>query len=412
MTSGNERIERIRGALQNVGLDALICVLPSDVLLLSGYWPVVGTAVAVATRDGRVAVLAPEDEQELSAHSWATEVRTYSPGSLNSLSGPTDAVREPLGELLRHVGVERGRLGYETRSIFEESTYAAAYTLQANIHQILMGIAPHAQITPGDDAIAQLRSALTTQEVSRVRLACEIGSAAYVTATRSLRPGRHEAEVAAAYEMPMVIDGLAHAGVERAAASVYCMSGPNSALAGAAYARTRNRELQGGDFVLVHCNSTIDGYWTDITRTYCLGEPDARQRAIYDAVFEAREAALAAICPGAAAADVDRAARDVLTQHGFGEYFTHGVGHNMGFSAISPDFPPRLHPASPDHLDVGMTFNIEPSVYIKGYGGVRHCDVVTVHEHGPEVLTPFQSSLEEMIVDNGATRAFNPAHGN
>src|SRR6185312_6073097 len=101
------------------------------------------------------------------------------------------------------------------------------------------------------------------------------------------------------------------------------------------------------------CNSYVDGYWTDITRTYCLGRPDARQQAMYEAVFAARAAALDAIRPGVAAVDVDSAARRVLAERGFGKEFTHGVGHNVGFSAISAEYPPRLHPASPDHLAVG-----------------------------------------------------------
>jgi Xaa-Pro aminopeptidase len=214
-----------------------------------------------------------------------------------------------------------------------------------------------------------------------------------------LRQGLHEPEVAASFAAPMSIDGLAQEGVQRAGAFTWCMSGPNSALAGAAYARTHNRELRPGDLVLVHCNSYIDGYWTDITRTYSLGEPDGRRREMYDAIFAARAAALAAIRVGARAAAVDAAARNVLTERGYGQYFTHGVGHNVGFSAISPDFPPRLHPASPDRLTAGMTFNIEPSIYIDGYGGIRHCDVVTVHEDGLEVLTPFQAQVEELVIE-------------
>jgi Xaa-Pro aminopeptidase len=74
------------------------------------------------------------------------------------------------------------------------------------------------------------------------------------------------------------------------------------------------------------------------------------------------------------------------------------VGHNVGFSAISAEFPPRLHPASPDRLAEGMTFNVEPSIYIKGFGGLRHCDVVTVRADGPELLTPFQADLADLIL--------------
>jgi Xaa-Pro aminopeptidase len=88
----------------------------------------------------------------------------------------------------------------------------------------------------------------------------------------------------------------------------------------------------------------------------------------------------------------------VLTQHGFGQYFTHGLGHNVGFSVISADYPPRLHPASNDCLEIGMTFNIEPAIYLEGYGGIRHCDVVLLGETGAEVLTPFQASLDQLVV--------------
>ncbi len=177
------------------------------------------------------------------------------------------------------------------------------------------------------------------------------------------------------------------------------MSGEHSALAGGAYARTRDRALRGGDLVLIHCNSYVDGYWTDITRTYMLGAPSPRQREIHEAIFAARAAALAAIRPGARAADVDAAARGVLTERGFGPYFTHPTGHNVGFSAISAESPPRLAEGSADVLEPGMVFNVEPAVYLMDYGGVRHCDVVTVTKGGAEVLTPFQATVEELTVD-------------
>jgi Xaa-Pro dipeptidase len=393
-----ERLSRITTALQDVGLDALACTIPENVLMLSGYWPVVGTALAVATRDGRTAVLAPEDEQELATNGWADEVRTYRPGSLTELMSPAEAVHEPLGALLRDLGVAGGRIGYEDDSIYQGSTYAAMYLYQASIGSGLGAAAPSASLTSGAVLVTQLRSSLTPQEVSRVHLGCEIAGAAFDSAARDIRPGLGEPEVAAAFARPIEILALEHPNVQRAGAFTWCMSGQNSALAGAAYARTRGRELRRGDLVLVHCNSYVDGYWTDITRTYCLGEPSERQRAMYDAVFAARAAALHAIRPGVRAADVDAAARQVLTERGFGEYFTHGVGHNVGFSVISAEFPPRLHPASPDRLTVGMTFNLEPSIYIKGYGGLRQCDVVTVREDGPEVLTPFQTELGELII--------------
>lgn len=399
MTRGAERIDRIRAALEAANLDALICTLPENVLMLTGYWPVVGTTVAVATAKGNIAVLAPEDEHELAASGWANEVRTYAPGSLTALISPEEAVRDPFRALLDGLDLTEGRLGYEDGSNYEGSSYAATYLYQATIGGILDDTAPGAILLSGKDPIWTLRSALTEDEVDRVRLGCQIAGRAFTSASRTITAGQREPDVAVAFSTPMTVRGLSDPNIQRAGAYTYCMSGPNAALAGAAYARTRDRVLRAGDLVLVHCNSYIDGYWTDITRTYVMGQPDSRQRHIYEAVFEARDAALAAIRPGVRAAAVDASARDVLTDRGLGEYFTHGLGHNVGFSTISADFPPRLHPASPDRLDAGMTFNIEPSVYIKGYGAVRHCDVITIHDDGPEVLTPFQSDMAHLVVE-------------
>jgi Xaa-Pro aminopeptidase len=234
--------------------------------------------------------------------------------------------------------------------------------------------------------------------VDQVAHACQAAGAAFTAASAGMRAGLREPDVAGGVTARLEARGLAEPGAVRAGGFAWCMSGPNAALAGAAYARTRNRELRAGDVVLVHCNAQMNGYWTDITRTYSLGEPDKQRREMFEAMLAARAAALAAIRPGAAAADVDAAARAVLTARGYGAAFTHGVGHNVGFSAISAEFPPRLRPDSPDRLEVGMTFNIEPAIYLEGNCGMRHCDVVTLRETGPEVLTPFQARLDELII--------------
>jgi Xaa-Pro aminopeptidase len=148
----------------------------------------------------------------------------------------------------------------------------------------------------------------------------------------------------------------------------------------------------------MHANSCANGYWTDITRTYTLGEPDDRKQQLYSAIFEARDGALNAIRPGVCARDVDAAARDSLARSGYAQEFKHSTGHGVGFSAISANALPRLHPASDDVLEVGMVFNVEPAVYFEGYGGIRHCDMVAVGPDGAEVLTDFQSELPKLLL--------------
>ncbi len=393
MPRGSERIERVAAALREANLEALVCALPTNVLLLSGYWPVVGASIALATRDGRVAVLAPEDERELAEGGWAGVIDAFQPGA-----DAVAAARAPLARLAGAVGIDGGRIGYEDGAFFEQSSYAAMHVFGPATAPLVRRALPRATLVPATGVIRSLRAAMTGEELARVRVACAVATIAFTQGAAALRAGLREPEAAALFEAPLSVRGLGRPGVARAGGFVWCMSGEHSALAGAAYARTRDRALRGGDLVLIHCNSYVDGYWTDITRTYMLGAPSPRQREIHEAIFAARVAALAAIRPGARAADVDAAARGVLTERGFGPYFTHPTGHNVGFSAISAESPPRLSPGSADVLEPGMVFNVEPAVYILDYGGARHCDVVTVTEDGAEVLTPFQATVEELTV--------------
>jgi Xaa-Pro aminopeptidase len=172
--------------------------------------------------------------------------------------------------------------------------------------------------------------------------------------------------------------------------NVLLLSGywPVTGLAVAIAAASR-KPLQVGEPVLVHCNSYADGYWTDLTRTYVLGEPDERLSHIFDAILAARSAALNAIRPGIAASEVDKAARSALADAGYGNAFRHPTGHGVGFSAINHDEWPRIHPCSDRMLEEGMVFNVEPGIYISGYGGIRDCNMVAVTGDGHELLTPF-----------------------
>jgi Xaa-Pro dipeptidase len=140
---------------------------------------------------------------------------------------------------------------------------------------------------------------------------------------------------------------------------------------------------------MIHANTTGDGYWTDISRTYVVGAPNEQQECMTAAIAEARTAALNAVVPGVEARQVDTAARNVLTRYGYGDALKHSTGHGVGFAAADPNAHPRIHPASKDVLREGMTFNIEPAIYIEGIGGMRHCDVVACTSSGAKVLTDF-----------------------
>ena len=390
---GRERIARIQDVLKSANLDAVICTLPSSVLMLSGYWPVIGTGMAVVTADGIVAVLAPQDEMHFAEHGWASRIGTFSPGALDKITTPALAASDPLRKLLHDLKLECTRIGYEYGEASEPASYAGMHVYGQAVVEMLRYAAPSAALAPANVLLDRLAAAKTPPEVDRIRLACQIAGEAYAHGRTQLDDCRTEAEIASVYRAGFSVFGMNKPDVLRADGLAWCMSGPNSARAGAAFAHTGNRQLQRGDLVLIHSNSYIDGYWTDITRTQALGEITDKQHKIFAAIREARRAAFDAIRPGARAADVDAAARDVIRRHGFGDNFPHCLGHGVGFAAISANAHPRIHPQSDEILESGMTFNIEPAIYIEGYGGARHCDMVAVTNNGMELLTDFQSEL-------------------
>jgi Xaa-Pro aminopeptidase len=386
-----ERIQRIQDALRDNHLDALVCALPAYVLMVSGYWPVVGTSIAVANKEGAIALVVPEDENELAQHGGADRIITYEPITLTEMRRVSKAVVGPLHTALAELGLERAAIGFEWGEASQPASYASMHLFGGSIHDVLSAAAPAAMMRAADEMISRLAGTKTSIEVERIRRSCRIARLAFDSGIEALMPGMTEAEVAATFAVPLSTAGLRHEGVQRADGFIYCMSGPNSAQAFGAYARTRARVVEPGDLVLVHCNSYANGYWTDITRTYHVGEADEPLQQMYSAVFDARHAALMAIHPGVKASEVDAAARNVLADRGFGDAFKHGTGHGVGFAAISANAVPRIHPVCNDRLETGMVFNIEPAIYIEGFGGLRHCDLVAVTAAGGEVLTDFQT---------------------
>jgi Xaa-Pro aminopeptidase len=394
MQPDHERRQRTARAITDAGLAAVACALPSNVLLLTGgYWPVVGTAVAVAAADGRVAVVLPADEAGELAAGFADVVRTFEPGSLHDLRSATDAIVGPLAEAIAELGVPAGgRWGYEQAADVQPRSYVAVHAYRMSLRRVLRAAIGRAPLAAADRLLRGLRSSCTPAEIDRVRRACGVAAGAYDVARQRLRPGVTEVSVAAHARA-----ALAEGGDGRDDGFLAVMSGPRSAAAAGAFARSSANPLVAGELALVHCNNQVGGYWTDVTRTFCLGRPTDEQSRMYDAVFAARSAALAAIRPGARAAAVDAAARSVLAGHGFDDgQFKHGLGHGVPFAAIAAGERPRLHPRSPDVLAVGNVFNIEPAIYLDGRQGLRHCDVVAVTDGGAEVLTPWLCEPEEL----------------
>jgi Xaa-Pro aminopeptidase len=141
--------------------------------------------------------------------------------------------------------------------------------------------------------------------------------------------------------------------------------------------------------VFVDLGARVNGYWSDVTRTYVVGPADRKQLELYGVINEAIEAAEVAVKPGAKARNVDASARRVIERHGYGKYFNTNVGHGIGISSGYP----LLGPSSDDILGDGQTITIEPGIYIPGYGGIRIEEDILVTEDGARQLTTFPRNL-------------------
>lgn len=373
--------------MEAAGLECLVCFSPAHVLLLSGYWPVMGSSVGVFTRSGEVVVLLPEDELDLAKATTEAELIAYRPVTLQRLDRPAEALAAPLRSLAKRLKLAGGSVGTALRDYTQPNPYPAMHHFHHTTMHLAQELCPGATIVAADDLLEQMQAVKTPTEIALMKRAAHRAKAGFDAAAAMIAAGRREDEVAASAEAAFA--RVANDGFERGFGQFFCMSGPNSTAAAGAYARTRRRLLERGDVVMIHANTTGDGYWTDISRTFVVGEANAQQRERQEAIAEAREAALRAIAPGVKARAVDSAAREVLTRRGFGDAFKHGTGHGVGFAAVDANARPRLHPASDDVIEEGMTFNVEPAIYIEGVGGMRHCDVVACGADGAEVFTDF-----------------------
>ena len=387
MKNDVQRCDLLKSAMEQAQLTGLLCCSPTDVLMLTGYWPVMGASLAFALADGTVCAIVPKDEFELASATSDARIVTYEPETLHRLTSPAESIVDPLRQLLNEISLAKGSIGLALDDATVAVPYQAINIFRDAISGVLHSAQPGLTSVSAGETIKRLKGVMTRLEIEQLRRAAGLASAGFAEAECAIVAGRREDEVAA--DVGAAFDRVANTGFERGLGFFFCMSGPNSATAAGAFAQTRRRVLEQGDLVMIHTNTAGDGYWTDITRTYVVGAPSERQQRMYAAIAEARQAALQAVAPGVSTKLVDAAARDVLTQHGFGAQFKHAAGHGVGFAAADPNAIPRIHPESTDILQPGMTFNIEPAIYFDGYGGMRHCDVIACTEAGAEVLTDF-----------------------
>ena len=242
---------------------------------------------------------------------------------------------------------------------------------------------PGTRYTALSDALPMLRAVKDAAELDRLAAAGAAADAAFEEIRRVAFAGRRESEVAA--DLAGLLRRFGHEQVD----FTIVASGPNGA---DPHHEADDRVIRQGDTVVLDFGGLKDGYGSDTSRTVHVGEPDDEERAVHDVVRAAQEAGFAAVRPGAACQDVDRAARAVVDDAGYGAYFIHRTGHGIG---VTTHEPPYMVEGETRPLVPGMCFSVEPGIYLPGRFGVRIEDIVTVTEDGGRRLN---NTSREMVI--------------
>ncbi len=230
--------------------------------------------------------------------------------------------------------------------------------------------------------IEELRIIKMSDEVKKLQDAISMAEKACRKGIESLHPGIEEIEVAHQISTYLSERGL------KTAFDTIAASGERSAMP---HGQPTHRKIGEGDVIVIDMGAIWEGYHSDITHTVCLGNPSEEAQKIFSLLQKAQEAAYKAIRPGAVAKEVDGAARKIIQEAGYGDYFSHGLGHGIGLEVHES---PTLRKTSDQILEAGMVVTVEPGVYIPGKFGMRLEDDVLVTESGCQILTTLPHILK------------------
>ena len=366
-----ERQERARTLMSENALDAIVLMEGTSLKYFTGirWWggerlfalvlPAKGVAfyVCPAFEEGRAReqIANGPDGEQPDVRTWQEDENPY----------------QRVAQGLKDRGMAGGKLGIEetVHFVFADGIAKAA---------------PQTTLTSATPVTAGCRMIKSVHELALMNLACQVTLTAYEAVYQALREGMTQEDVgnliAAAYEQ-LGFPGEASVQVGEYSALPHGSATP--------------QVIREGSIIMIDDGCTVEGYQSDITRTFVLGKGSDKMRSVFDIVHRAQAAALAAARPGVECGSVDAAARKVITDAGYGpdyKYFTHRLGHGMGMDGHEW---PYLVRGNATTLRPNMTFSDEPGIYIRGEFGIRLEDDMHITENGAELFTPQSPSLED-----------------
>ena len=354
------RFDQLNASLRTSGLDAVILNPGPTLTHLTGlhFHLMERPVVLLFAKDQNPAIVLPELElQKVASLPYKLQVFPY-PENPSEWDGAFRRATQALG-------LDGKRIGLEPRQL-----------RLLEFRHVKSG-APEADYPDASDVLSSLRLRKDQVEVDAMRRAVRIAQEALEATIPLIKIGMTEKELSS----ELVVQLLKQGSEPEMPFAPIVSGGPNAANP---HASPSERKLQVGDLLVVDWGATYDGYISDLTRTFAVGEVDDEYKKIHEIVQEANAAGRAAGKPGVPCANVDKAARDVIEKAGYGVYFTHRTGHGIGMEGHEE---PYMRGDNLQLLEPGMAFTVEPGIYLPNRNGVRIEDNVVITENGADVLS-------------------------
>ncbi|UHA75599.1 M24 family metallopeptidase [Paenibacillus sp. 481] len=357
----DKKWNQLLATMEEQQLDALLITDPTHVYYLTGFAcdPHERFLGIVMCKGQEPVLIVPVlDADKAASVSSVQRIATHT-----DTDNPYHILKQHLPAGLEVIAIEKEHMSVQRYEALHEAVQAKRY----------MDIGP---------TLREMRLIKTAAEVELMAEAVRVVEAVLREGVSRVKIGVTEVEIVAELEYQMK-----KLGASGPSFSTMVLAGEKSALP---HGSPGTRKIQAGELLLFDLGVYVNGYASDITRTFAVGEIDDELKTIYNTVLEANMRAIEAVKPGVTFGSLDRTARDVITDKGYGQYFTHRLGHGLG---IDVHEYPSVHGQAEELLQPGMAFTIEPGIYVPGRGGVRIEDDVVVTEDGVNVLTTYPKEL-------------------
>ena len=388
MLSDTEKFNRARKRLEEENLDAIFVKLPENVLFFSNYWPITGWGAALILKDEEPILITPESEEKFTSRRTISNMQTYGDYNTSGLIKKLKTL-DVAGKKLK-VGVEKSfesvsssHLGYEL-AIPNNPFFAQ---LEKKI--------PSWTLTDAVPIITELRAVKSKLDFENLKLVNEVNNFGLAAGAEAVKEEKTEMEIAT------IIESTIHNKISDMSDKIdfirsyaFVMAGPeNGSQAGQPYNISSAYKMKKGELCMVELNTQVNGYWSDITRTWAVGRnPTDDQKDMMDTINAGIAAAMKASVPGTTTHDIDAASREVIMATQWGKYHTPFLGHGIGVKLHEPI--PMLYPNSPGTVELGNYYTIEPGLYGKEIKGALRIERdVWLSKDGPIATDTFPCEL-------------------